>query len=125
MARTMQTAHRSGRVFRDNVEGITKTNVRQLAARTPQTARRSRWVIRDNVEGITKADVRRLARRGGVKRLSGMIYGETRGVLKQFLEGVIRDAATYMECANRKTVSALDVVHALKRRGHTIYGFGG
>ncbi|KAG5463725.1 MAG: hypothetical protein BJ554DRAFT_3822, partial [Olpidium bornovanus] len=41
--------------------------------------------------------IRRLARRGGVKRISGLIYEETRGVLKVFLENVIRDAVTYTE----------------------------
>ena len=49
----------------------------------------------------------------------------TRGVLKVFLENVIRDAVTYTEHARRKTVTALDVVHALKRQGRTLYGFGG
>jgi len=44
-----------------------------------------------------------------------MIYEETRGVLKTFLEGVIRDAVTYTEHAKRKTVTSLDVVYALKR----------
>ena len=34
--------------------------------------------------GITKPAIRRLARRGGVKRISGLIYKETRGVLKIF-----------------------------------------
>ena len=34
------------------------------------------------VQGITKPAIRRLARRGGVKRISGLIYEETRGVLK-------------------------------------------
>ena len=38
--------------------------------------------------GITKPAIRRLARRGGVKRISGLIYEETRGVLKLFLENV-------------------------------------
>ena len=33
-------------------------------------------------KGITKPAIRRLARRGGVKRISGLIYEETRGVLK-------------------------------------------
>lgn len=32
-----------------------------------------------------------------------VIYEETRGVLKTFLEGVIRDAVTYTEHAKRKT----------------------
>ena len=40
--------------------------------------------------GITKPAIRRLARRGGVKRISGLIYEETRGVLKIFLENVSR-----------------------------------
>ena len=39
-------------------------------------------------QGITKPAIRRLARRGGVKRISGLIYEETRGVLKIFLENV-------------------------------------
>jgi histone H4 len=50
---------------------------------------------------------------------------ETRGVLKVFLENVIRDAVTYTEHARRKTVTAFDVVYALKRQGRTLYGFGG
>ncbi|XP_018527028.1 uncharacterized protein LOC108880085 [Lates calcarifer] len=74
--------------------------------------------------GITKPAIRRLARRGGVKRISGLIYEETRGVLKVFLENVIRDAVTYTEHAKRKTVTAMDVVYALKRQGRTLYGFG-
>ena len=54
-----------------------------------------------------------------------VIYEETRGVLKSFLESVIRDAVTYTEHAKRKTVTSLDVVYALKRQGRTLYGFGG
>ena len=84
-----------------------------------------RQVLRDNIQGITKPAIRRLARRGGVKRISGLIYEETRGVLKVFLENVIRDAVTYTEHARRKTVTAMDVVYALKRQGRTLYGFGG
>ena len=79
----------------------------------------------NNAAGITKPAIRRLARRGGVKRISGLIYEETRGVLKVFLENVIRDAVTYTEHARRKTVTAFDVVYALKRQGRTLYGFGG
>ena len=88
-------------------------------------AKRHRLVLRDNIQGITKPAIRRLARRGGVKRMSGIIYEETRGILKLYLENVIRDVVTYTEHAKRKTVTALDVVYALKRRGQTLYGFGG
>ena len=65
-------------------------------------AKRHRKVLRDNIQGITKPAIRRLARRGGVKRISGLIYEETRGVLKVFLENVIRDAVTYTEHAKRQ-----------------------
>uniref|UniRef100_A0AC34Q105 Histone H4 n=1 Tax=Panagrolaimus sp. JU765 TaxID=591449 RepID=A0AC34Q105_9BILA len=77
-------------------------------------AKRHRKVLRDNIQGITKPAIRRLARRGGVKRISGLIYEETRSVLKVFLENIIRDSVTYCEHAKRKTVTAMDVVYALK-----------
>ena len=88
-------------------------------------AKRHRKVLRDNIQGITKPAIRRLARRGGVKRISGLIYEETRGVLKVFLENVIRDTFIYSGHARRVTVTTLDVVHALKRQGRTLNGFGG
>ena len=87
-------------------------------------AKRHRKVMRDNIQGITKPAIRRLARRGGVKRISGMMYEETRAVLKTFLMNVVKDSVTYTEHARRKTVTALDVVYALKRQGKTLYGFG-
>lgn len=88
-------------------------------------AKRHRKMHRDTLQGITKPAIRRLARRGGVKRISAMIYDETRTVLRSFLENVIRDSVTYTEHAKRKTVTAMDVVYALKRQGRTLYGFGG
>ena len=97
----------------------------KLSAHAGGGTKRHRKVLRDNVQGITKPAIRRLARRGGVKRVSGLIYEETRGVLKVFLENVIRDSVTYTEHARRKTVSAMDVVYALKRQGRVLYGFGG
>ena len=63
--------------------------------------------------------------KSSILTISPVIYEETRGVLKTFLEGVIRDAVTYTEHAKRKTVTSLDVVYALKRQGRTLYGFGG
>lgn len=86
-------------------------------------AKRHRKVLRDNIAGVTKPAIRRLGRRGGVKRISGTIYDESRNVLKVFLEQAIKDSVIYMENNRRKTVTALDVVHALKRQGRPIYGF--
>ena len=88
-------------------------------------AHRHKKVLRDNIQCISKGDIRRLARRGGVKRISGLIYEETRASLKIFIENVIRDAINFTEHARRKTVIALDIVYALKRQGRTLYGFGG
>ena len=50
-----------------------------------------------SLTGINRNAIRRLARRGGVKRISGLIYEEVRGVLKDFLEKTIRDAVTYTD----------------------------
>ena len=91
---------------------------------TGKAGKRHRVVLRDNIKGITKPAIRRLARRGGVKRISGLMYEETRGVLKFFLENVIRKSVTYMEHARRKTVTVMDVALALKKEGRPIYGVG-
>jgi histone H4 len=96
--------------------------------------------------------IRCISRRGGVKRISGLIYEDTRGILKIFLENVWTSRHVLQDCGAlqtrlriprmqrgspcclsvrerhllgvRKTVTALDVVYALKRSGRTVYGFG-
>ncbi|KHN46176.1 Histone H4 [Glycine soja] len=88
-------------------------------------AKRHRKVLRDNIQGITKPAIRRLARRGGVKRISGLIYEETRGVLKIFLENVIRDAVTYTEHARRKTVTQEAGKDPLRFRRLRAWAFSG
>lgn len=95
-------------------KGVGKVGAKRRAGRSQKAS----------IEGITKPAIRRLARRGGVKRISTFIYDDTRAVLKSFLENVVRDATTYTEHAKRKTVTAMDVVYALKRQGRTLYGFG-
>jgi histone H4 len=90
----------------------------------PGVKRLQRRGAKEVILGITKPAIRRLARRGGVKRISALIYDESRIVLKNFLDGIIRDAVTYTEHARRKTVTAMDVVYALKRQGRSLYGFG-
>ncbi|KAH7417905.1 histone-fold-containing protein [Cadophora sp. MPI-SDFR-AT-0126] len=86
-------------------------------------SKRSRKVVRDTIQGVTKGDIRRLARRGGVKRISGGIYDEVRTQLKKRLEDILRVTVTVVEYQNRKTVTVMDVVFALKRLGRPIYGF--
>ena len=86
-------------------------------------AKRHQKVLQDKIQGITKPKIRRMARRASMKQISGLIYKETCRVLKIFLENVIHDAVTYTKHARRKTVTAMDVVYALKRQGRTLYGF--
>ncbi|XP_074827124.1 histone H4 type VIII-like [Natator depressus] len=68
-------------------------------------AKRHHKVFRDNIQAITKPAIHHLARCGVgwgwwcVKRISGLIYEETRVVLKVFLENVICNAVTYTEHA--------------------------
>jgi histone H4 len=70
---------------------------------------------------ISKGGIRRLARRAGVKRISAPVYDEVRGVLKEFVKGVMADTVTIMELTKKRTVSAADVLYALKKAGKTLY----
>jgi histone H4 len=45
-------------------------------------------------------------------------------IMKMFLYTLVEDTVTYTEHAKRKTVTVLDVVHALKHQGRTTYGLG-
>lgn len=99
-----------------------KTTVDRVA--TKHVPKRLSKKHADPILGITKPAIRRLARRAGVRRISELIYKETRDVLRIFLTNVIRDSMIYMEHARRRTLTAKDVVYALKHQGKTIYGFG-
>ena len=87
--------------------------------------RRHRRPVKPAIDGISKPDLRRLARKGGVKRMSPLAYKDSRSALRNFLRTVIQDTVEYTAYAKRKTVSVMDVVHALKRQGCTLYGHGG
>lgn len=86
---------------------------------------KNRKVLRDNLQGVTKGDIRRLARRGGVKRIQATIYDETRLVLRKRLEALLKDICAVVELSDRKTVCVTDVVFVLNRMGRPLYGFGG
>lgn len=85
---------------------------------------RHRRALFGSLAGITTPSIRRLARRAGVKRMSALVPSDARGVLREFLERILHDTATYAAHARRKTVIAMDVVRALKLHGRTLYGFG-
>jgi histone H3/H4/ubiquitin len=77
--------------------------------------KRHRKVLRDNIQGVTKGAIQRLAQVAGVKRISGLVYEEIRGVLKVYLENVLQNAILYTEHSRRRTVSVGDVEAALNR----------
>ena len=87
------------------------------------TPMRRRKVLKKAIFGISKATFLRLAHRGGVKRFSGNIYEESHGVLKVFVETIVRDIITFCDYRRRKTVTPVDVVFALKQHGRAVYGF--
>ena len=85
--------------------------------------KRVRRVLKNSIHGIEKAAFCRMVRRGNVERMSRNVFEESRGVLKVFLEHMIKDAIIYTTYCHRKTVTAMDVIYALKRHGRILYGF--
>eukprot|EP00948_MAST-09A_sp_MAST-9A-sp1_P003598 g3598.t1 len=90
------------------------------SARRRNPSRRERAI-----DNLSVGDFKRLARRGGIRRVQNETWEEIRGSLDTFLRQTIRDTMTITEHARRLTVIPNDVVYALKRRGMTLYGFGG
>ena len=78
---------------------------------------------KDLILGIIKFAIKLLGRRGGIKRISWLIYEETRNVLKLFLQKVVKNAVTYTEYARRKNVTVMETIDAFKRQGRILYGF--
>ncbi len=87
------------------------------------SAKRLKKVLAGGSRGITKGSVRRLARRAGIKRISGLLHEETRGIIKSFVEGVVRDATAFTEYSRKRTVTTGSVVAALRQKGRAIYGY--
>ena len=79
--------------------------------------------VRENIRAISKGAIRRLARRAGVRRIGSNVYSDIRNATEDFVTRVVNDSIVYAEHANRKTITALDVLHALRRRGRTLYGY--
>lgn len=90
---------------------------RASKSKPAEAMKRHRAVLRDNIQGVSDPALRRLLRRGGVRRISALVYEELRGILKKHLESVLRDAVTYVEHARRKTLDVKDLVDALERQG--------
>ena len=124
---------------KDTTEDVKVTDEKKKASKAPArpfhggkgkkmpaapTAIRHRKVLRDNIQGITKPAIRRLSRRAGVKRISGPVYDCVRAHTKKFLQTIMRDVIIMTNYQKRKTVTTKNVIHAAKRNGYSIYGYG-
>ena len=85
--------------------------------KTPQTTKCNRKILRDNISGLTKPAFRRILHRAGVKRVSGLIYEELRGVTKVWLEKIIKDMIIFTEHGRRKTAMLEDLEGSLSNNG--------
>ena len=87
--------------------------VLSVTAGSAVTASKVRWLVICGRKGIIdrrhalsftvtkKPAIRRLARRGGVKRISGLIYEDSRGALKYFLDDLVQGSIIHTQHANR------------------------
>lgn len=84
-------------------------------------AKRIRKPAKEIILGVTRPAIRRLLRRGGVKRINGLMYDEMRDRLRDYLEAVIGDSVTFAEHDRRKTITLGDVKRGLQTNGRTLY----
>ena len=68
-----------------------------------------RRILRDNIEGITKGRIKELARKAGVKTISRPIYDEVKGTIKNMLNNWIYNIITYTEHSKKRTVGIKEV----------------
>lgn len=82
----------------------TKTNQKT----TPKISSlvRHRKVIRDSIQGITKPAIARICQTAGVKRISGYLYEELRGVLLTEVRKLLIPSIAFMQHSRRRTVQS-------------------
>ncbi|KAF8786303.1 Histone H4 like protein [Argiope bruennichi] len=74
-------------------------------------------VHRGTKNNITsKVSLRCISRRVGIKKVSIQVLEESQSLVMDFIRNSIEDAAIFTELANRKTITAMDVVNGLKWR---------
>lgn len=91
---------------------------------TPTTtggAKKVRRVLRDNDRRLTKSAFAHLAHKAGVKSISSLMYEESRGITKVYMEKIIQSAVTITNHSGRKTIQRGDIEEALHVNGYKVY----
>lgn len=86
---------------------------RKVRRRGCLSRRKQRGAIRGNIEAFSKSYFRPLASRGGVKRVSGLLYEDCRSILKHFLEELVYQSLRQAKEAGRNTVALDDVKRSI------------
>lgn len=81
---------------------------------------RRKVVLRDNIQGITSSDVHNLAHRGGVKRIGTKITEEVRSYLKMELERLLHKISIVTLHDKRRLIDQAAVQRGGKLLGKTI-----
>lgn len=79
--------------------------------------KKPRKVIRDSIRGITDPAIKRILYRSGIRRIGKSMYEEIRGILKLWVEKIMKDVVVFTEHSRRKTVSSQDLEDALESNG--------
>ncbi|KAJ6471548.1 hypothetical protein C8R45DRAFT_1218115 [Mycena sanguinolenta] len=79
-----------------------------------------RKILHDNIQGVFAVD----RAWSGLSQITTRVSPSPLFVVSSVVENIIRDSVTYTEHPEHKTVTALDVVYAVKRSGRTLYRFG-
>jgi len=79
--------------------------------------KKHRLIIRDSIQGITAPAIARICQTAGIKRISGLVYEEVRGVMKVFVEDTLRNALVFCEHSRRRTLQEGDLDAALQVSG--------
>jgi len=66
---------------------------------------KKRYIYRDNIQGIKKNQIRRLAYVAGIEELSSLCYEEVRGIIKQKLENIISNIYLYLDYSRTRTMT--------------------
>lgn len=75
-----------------------------------------------NIRRFTEGAMRRVMQKAGVKRIGGLVFEKTRGILSVFLENMVRDAVTNTAHDKRKTLMPRDILAAAANRGIYVAG---